>query len=86
MKLRDLRGLGPKSEAMLVEAGIHSVDEFLQTDPYQLYKNLKEANSSTSLNFLYAIIGAQENCDWREIARLRKTEILITLDDMGIAP
>lgn len=86
MNLRNLRGLGPKSEAMLAEVGVHSVEEFLKADPFQLYKTLKAADSKTSLNMLYAIIGAQENCDWRDISRQRKTQILITLDDMGIAP
>jgi DNA transformation protein len=38
------------------------------------------------LNSIYAIIGARENLSWLEIANTRKMEILMRLDDMGLAP
>lgn len=85
-KLSDLKGFGPRSEEMLATVGIFTVDEFMKTDPFDLYAQLKKTVKGTGLNSIYAIIGAQENLHWQEIARTRKTEILIKLDDMGIAP
>jgi DNA transformation protein len=38
------------------------------------------------LNSIYAIIGARENISWLEVANTRKTEILMRLDDLGLAP
>lgn len=86
MKIRELKGLGEKSEEMLQQVGIHSVDEFMQADPFDIYRKLKAQIPGTSLNALYAMMGAQENLDWRDIAKTRKTEILVKLDDLGIAP
>ena len=37
-----------------------------------------------SLNLLYALIGAVENRDWREVARYDRTSILLRLQDMGL--
>jgi len=84
--IRDLMGLGPKSEAQLADVGIFTIEQFLAADPFDLYAQLKARHTSTSLNFLYAMIGAQENIPWQTIAQKRKTEILLRLDDMGIAP
>ena len=33
---------------------------------------------------LYALIGAVEDRDWREVARTDRTSILMRLDDMGL--
>ncbi|WP_281560475.1 TfoX/Sxy family DNA transformation protein [Thalassomonas sp. RHCl1] len=85
-RLRDLKGFGPKSEAVLAQVDIHNVDDFMATDPYQLYKQLKETVEGTGLNFLYAIIGARENCHWQSVAKEQKTAILLRLEDMGLAP
>jgi DNA transformation protein len=38
------------------------------------------------MNSVYAIIGARENISWLEVANTRKIEILMRLDDLGLAP
>ncbi|MBE9550273.1 MAG: TfoX/Sxy family DNA transformation protein [Proteobacteria bacterium] len=84
--LRYLEGFGEKSETMLAKVGVHSVEDFQQTDPFELYAKLKAAEINPGLNMIYAIIGAREGIHWQEVARTRKMEILIRLDDMGLAP
>lgn len=86
MRIRDLKGFGPKSEEILAEVGINSVDEFMNMDPYELYIKLKLNVKGTGLNSIYAIIGAREGIHWQEIAKNSKTEILLKLDDLGFAP
>ncbi|OUR65961.1 transcriptional regulator [Methylophaga sp. 42_25_T18] len=86
MRIKDLKGFGEKSEEILAKVGIHSVDEFMAIDPFELYKKLKKTVPRTGLNSIYAIIGAQEDKHWQVIAREKKTEILFRLDDMGLAP
>ena len=84
-RLSDLNGFGPKSEEILAKVGINGVEDFMAIDPYVLYRQLKPIKGM-GMNSIYAIIGARENVSWLEIARERKTEILLTLDDMGLAP
>jgi len=84
-RIRDLNGFGPRSEELLAQVGIHSVDDFMQWDPYALYQQLLPIKG-IGLNSIYAIIGARENRSWLEIAKTRKTEILMRLDDLGLAP
>jgi DNA transformation protein len=86
MRLRDLKGFGPKSEEILEKVNINSVDEFMAIDPFELYKQLKQNVKGTGLNSIFAIIGAREGVHWQEVARTRKEEILYMLDDMGLAP
>jgi DNA transformation protein len=86
MKLRDLKGFGPKSEDILAQVDINSVEDFMKIDPFQLYARLKSKVKGTGLNSIYAIIGAREGLHWQEVARTQKTSILMQLDDMGLAP
>jgi len=85
-KLRDLKGFGPKSEEILACVDIHSVEDFMAIDPFDLYAKLKEKVKGTGLNSIYAIIGAREDIHWQKVASTRKTGILMKLDDMGLAP
>ena len=84
-RLRDLNGFGPRSEEILAEVDIHSVEDFMAIDPYDLYAKIKPMKGM-GLNSIYAIIGARENLSWLEVANTRKCEILMRLDDMGLAP
>jgi TfoX C-terminal domain len=49
--------------------GLHTVNDLQSVDVFDLYRELKQRHSSFSRNLLYALIGAQENRDWREVAR-----------------
>ncbi|MBC3832318.1 TfoX/Sxy family DNA transformation protein [Undibacterium amnicola] len=82
--ITDLRGLGPQSKVMLRSIGVNSVEQFMASDVFALYVRLKSSNQSTSLNLLYAMIGAQENRNWQEIKRERRLEVLLRLEALGI--
>ncbi|WP_348944258.1 TfoX/Sxy family DNA transformation protein [Chitinibacter sp. FCG-7] len=86
MEITNLKGLGPKSQQMLAQIGIENAAQLLAADPFELYAQLRRQQAGVSLNLLYAMIGAQENCAWQQIKRDRKTEILLRLDEMGCAP
>jgi DNA transformation protein len=51
-----------------------------------VYRELKQRDPATSLNFLYGLIAAVEHCHWREVQRTRRTTILLRLEEMGLAP
>ena len=81
-----LPGLGPASRQWLGQIGIHTATQLRAADPYTTYAQLKACNPRVGLNMLYALIGAIDGLPWKQIARERRTEILLRLDDMGIAP
>jgi len=83
--IQDLNGFGPRSAEIFAEVGIHSVEEFMDTDPFGLYEKIKPMKGM-GLNSINAILGARENISWLEIKKTRKMEILMRLDDLGIAP
>lgn len=76
----DLPGLGPASAALLAQLGVRDLATLRSRDAFELYAQLKCAAPNTSLNMLYALIGAQEGVDWRVIARERRSALLIELD------
>lgn len=84
--LADLNGFGPKSAAALQAIDITSVEQLRALDPFEVYATLKANDPRTSLNFLYALVGAIEGVHWQEIKKTRRTAILLRLDEMGIAP
>lgn len=86
MSIASLKGLGPKSSAALRSVGINSIEELRARDPFDVYALLKANVPGTSLNFLYGLIAAVEDVHWQEIKRTRRTEILLRLEEMGIAP
>jgi len=81
-----MRGLGPRSREQLAALGIHELAQLQAQDAYALYAQIKARWPGASLNLLYALMGAQEDRDWREMARERRSEALLRLDDMGLAP
>jgi DNA transformation protein len=77
-------GLGPKSRAWLAGIGIDTPEQLAAQDPFEVWARLKAAQPGVSLNLLYALIGAVERRDWREVARQDRTAILMQLQDMGL--
>jgi DNA transformation protein and related proteins len=71
---------------MLRSIGIATPEALFERDPFAVYAELHRMNVTRSLNMLYALIGAVEGKHWQDIARERRTEILLRLDEMGIAP
>lgn len=81
-----LHNLGPTSRERLASIGIVTARQLLDADPFEVYARLKAAHPGTSLNMLYALIGAVEGRHWQQVRRTDRTSILLRLDDMGLAP
>ena len=65
---------------------LRDVEALKARDAFEVYGALKARWPGASRNLLYALLAVQEGGDWREIARERRTEILLRLDAMGLAP
>ncbi len=78
--------LGPVSAGWLARVGVHTVAAVRARDAVELYLAVKAIWPADSLNLLYALVALQEGGHWREVARERRTELLMRLDDLGQAP
>ena len=81
-----MRGLGPRSEAILHEVGITTPEALHALGSLGAYEKLVRAGQQVSLNFLWALEGALSDRDWRVVAREDRTYLLGELDRRGIAP
>ncbi|WP_341503428.1 TfoX/Sxy family protein [Gallaecimonas sp. GXIMD4217] len=80
--LRDLPGLGPKSEQWLKQAGIADEAQLRALGAVAAFLRLEQAGLRPSLNFLYALAGAIEGRPWTEIARQEKGRLLLELESL----
>lgn len=61
------RNLGQKSAEQLALVGILTLEDLKREGVVETYVQLKEMNPRTSLVFLWALFGALEDCDFREV-------------------
>lgn len=80
-RIASLRSLGPKSAAMLAKVGVHTLAQLKRKGAIATYVAAKRSNKAVSLNLLYGIIAAIEDCDWRNVQRERKLELVLAVDD-----
>lgn len=84
-RIRDLPGLGVKSEEALSRVGIHTLSELEATGPVMAYQRLCLLAAETgqhrpSMNFLYALVGGLSHRSWLEVAQTEKLNLLAELD------
>lgn len=79
-------GLGPKSCAWLAQLGIHDLAALQGADAVGLYLQIKATVPGVSLNLLWALVGAQTGRPWQQIARERRSDLLLELDMRRQAP
>lgn len=80
-RLHELKGLGPKSAAMLARAGITTVEQLRALGAVPAFLAVKRTGAPASLNLLWALEGALSGEDWKTVARLHRASLLIALDE-----
>lgn len=80
MEIADLKSLGPKSQKILADAGITTVDELYAIGAVAAYIRVKAYWPKTSLNMLWALESAVTGIPWQEVARLHRTDLLSALE------
>ncbi len=73
--VKELKNFGPKSASWLQSVGILTLGDLTKWDKYVLYFVLKDEGYPVSRNFLYAVYGAINNCDWRSVPDKVKKDI-----------
>ncbi|MFC5598222.1 TfoX/Sxy family protein [Deinococcus cellulosilyticus] len=70
-----MRNLGPKTLSWLKQAGIQTEQDIRSVGVIEVFLQLKDMGFRPSLNALWALEGACEGIDWRDIPSERKLEL-----------
>ena len=76
-----LRNLGPRSEQLLASSRITTVAQLRKLGSVVAYARVKRAQSSVSLNLLWALEGALTDLPWQVVAREHRTSLLLALEE-----
>ena len=71
-----LRNIGPKSAAWLRQVGLRTRDDLEAAGPVDAFMRVKRAGFKPSLNMLYALEGALQDCHWQEVPEARRAELV----------
>lgn len=78
--LGGLQNLGPKSQAMLAAAGIHSLEQLRKLGSVHAYLLVKATGANASINLLWALGGALTGLPWQVVAREHRLSLLLALE------
>ncbi|MBI3902706.1 MAG: TfoX/Sxy family protein [Nitrosomonadales bacterium] len=82
MDIADLPNFGPKSQQMLGQAGIHTLEQLRELGAVRTYVRVKHCGACSSLNLLWALEGALSGRHWREVAKQDRLRLLLELEDV----
>jgi DNA transformation protein and related proteins len=71
-----LRNIGPKSAAWLRQVGLRTREDLEAAGPVDAFMRVRRAGFKPSLNMLYALEGALQDCHWQEVPEARRTELV----------
>jgi hypothetical protein len=67
-----IRNVGPKSAAWLRQVGVRTQEDLNKLGPVEAFMKVKRAGFRPSLNLLYSLAGAIENCHWADLPDEKK--------------
>ena len=71
-----LRNIGPKSAAWLRQVGLRTQEDLESVGAVEAFIRVKRAGFRPSLNLLYALEGALQDCHWQEVPEARRNELV----------
>jgi hypothetical protein len=71
-----IRNVGPKSAAWLRQVGVRTHEDLVRLGPVEAFMKVKRAGFRPSLNLLYALAGAIEDCHWADLPDERKAALV----------
>jgi DNA transformation protein len=81
--IAELQGLGPRSQAMLAGAGIHTVAQLRHLGSVRAYARVKATGAAASLNLLWALEGALTGVPWQVVSREHRLSLLLALETLN---
>ena len=80
-----IRNVGPKSAAWLRQVGVRTQEDLVRLGPVEAFMKVKRAGFRPSLNLLYALAGAIENCHWADLPDERKSALVLAAESAEAA-
>ncbi len=80
--IADLPNFGPKSQQMLEQAGIKTIEQLRRLGAIRAYLKVKHSGGNASLNLLWAMEGALTGQHWQEVAKHERLRLLLELEDV----
>ncbi|MGO4222452.1 TfoX/Sxy family protein [Lysobacter sp. TAF61] len=71
-----MRNIGPKSAAWLRQVGLRTREDLAGVGTVEAFMRVKRAGFKPTLNLLYAIEGALQDCHWQEVSDERRAELI----------
>jgi len=71
-----MRNIGPKSAAWLRQVGLRTRGDLEAAGALDAFMRVKRAGFKPSLNLLYALEGALQDCHWQEVTEQRRSELV----------
>lgn len=81
IRIADLPNFGPKSQQMLEQASIHTVEQLRELGAVRAYVQVKRVGT-VSLNLLWAMEGALTGQHWQAVAKHERLRLLLELEDV----
>jgi DNA transformation protein len=80
--ISSLPNLGPKSQEMLQDAGVHTVEQLRELGAVAAYVVTRRNGAKVSLNLLWALEGALTGLPWQQVAREHRASLLLALEQL----
>jgi hypothetical protein len=77
-----IRNVGPKSAAWLRQIGIRTEADLRRVGSIEAYRRVKLAGFKPTLNLLYSMAGAEDDCHWTQLAEERKAALVLAADQI----
>ena len=75
-----IRNVGPKSAAWLRQIGIRTEEDLRKIGAVEAYRRVKLAGFKPTLNLLYSMAGAEDDCHWTQLSEDRKASLVLAAD------
>jgi len=75
-----IRNVGPKSAAWLRQVGVRTLEDLVRVGPVEVFLKVKRAGFRPSLNLLYAMAGAIDDCHWTDLPEDRRAALVADLE------
>lgn len=75
-----IRNVGPKSAAWLRQVGVRSIDDLRNVGVVETFMKVKRAGFRPSLNLLYAMQGALDDCHWADLSEEVKSSLVLAAE------
>jgi hypothetical protein len=75
-----IRNVGPKSAAWLRQVGVRTIDDLRGVGVVETFMKVKRAGFRPSLNLLYAMQGALDDCHWADLSEDVKASLVLAAE------